>query len=151
MTRSKITTLVARGFLGLVFFVFGLNGFFHFLPQPPLPPDAGGFIGALLGTGYLFTLLKGTEVVAGALLLANRFVPLALALLAPIVVNIAAFHLRYTPEQVGLSLVIAAVEIFLAWSYRSAFAPMLAARVEPTSSASAETSARSEAAVAPAE
>jgi putative oxidoreductase len=132
MTRSKIISLVARTLLGLVFFVFGLNGFLHFLPAPPLPGDAGAFLGALFGSGYMLVLLKGTEVAAGALLLTNRFVPLALALLAPIIVNIAAFHFRYTPTQVGMSVFLVALELFLAWSYRDAFAPMLKARVEPS-------------------
>src|SRR5262249_52050229 len=77
---------VARALLGLVFFGFGLDGFLHFVPQPDpstLPPGSVAFASALIGTGYMFPLIKGTEVLAGALLLANRFVPLALALLAP--------------------------------------------------------------------
>lgn len=130
--RLHLLPLIARVLLGLIFFVFGLNGFLGFLPQPPLPEGAGAFIGSLIATGYLFPLLKGTEVLAGALLLSNRFVPLALALLAPVVVNIAAFHLRFTPAQVGLSLAILALELFLAWSYRAAFAPMLSAAATPT-------------------
>ena len=156
--RLHLLPLIARVLLGLIFFVFGLNGFLGFLPQPPLPEGAGAFIGSLIATGYLFPLLKGTEVLAGALLLSNRFVPLALTLLAPIlvnivafhallaggglglplvllapvVVNIAAFHLRFTPAQVGLSLAILALELFLAWSYRAAFAPMLSAAATPT-------------------
>src|SRR5438876_10334451 len=83
----------ARLFLGLVFTVFGLNFFLHFLPTPPLTPRAGAFAGALFATGYLFPLLKITEVVAGLLLLSNRFVPLALAVLAPVVINVVGFHL----------------------------------------------------------
>jgi uncharacterized membrane protein YphA (DoxX/SURF4 family) len=129
MLTRKLPTVV-RVLFGLVFFVFGLNGFLQFLPQPPMPERAGQFVGALAAAGYLFPLLKLTEVVAGAFLLANRFVPLALALLAPIVVNIAAFHLVLAP---GLPMVIflLGAELYLAWAYRDAFRPMLRAVVAP--------------------
>ena len=121
---------VARYLLGAGFFVFGLNGFLHFLPMPPIPAAAGGFLGALAATGYMFPLIKGTEVVAGALLLGNRFVPLALAMLAPVLVNIVAFHTFLAPAGLALPLVLLTAELYLAWSYRAAYAPMLRARVE---------------------
>ena len=119
--------LVARVVLGLIFVVFGLNGFLHFLPQPPMTAAAGAFLGALTATGYLLPLLKATEVVAGALLLSGRFVPLALTLLAPVIVNIAAFHLFLAPGNPVVGVVLAA-ELYLAWTHRAAFAPLLAAR-----------------------
>ncbi|MBL8678674.1 MAG: DoxX family protein [Myxococcales bacterium] len=120
-----------RVVLGLVFVVFGLNGFFHFLPQPPMPAAAGAFLGGLAAAGYMFPLIKGVEVLAGALLLSNRFVPLALTLLAPIVVNIVAFHTALAPPNPVTAIVLGG-ELFLAWTYRSAFAGMLRSRVEPT-------------------
>jgi len=123
---------VARIFLGLLFTVFGLNGFFQFLPQPSLPEAAGTLLGAFGGSGYLMALVKGTEVVAGLLLLSNRFVPLALALLAPVVVNIVLFHAFLAPAGMVIPIAVLALELFLAWSYRDAFAPMLAAKVQPT-------------------
>jgi hypothetical protein len=122
-----------RILLGLVFFVFGLNGFLNFLPQSAnMPEGALAFAGALLKTGYMFPLIKGTEVIAGALLLSNRFVPLALALIAPIVVNIFAFHAILAPSGIGLAALVVAVEVYLAWTYRDAYRPMLAGRVAPT-------------------
>jgi uncharacterized membrane protein YphA (DoxX/SURF4 family) len=127
-TLTQKLPLAARLLLGLIFFVFGLNGFLHFLPQPPPPPAAAAFGGALLATGYMMILLKATEVIAGTLLLAGLFVPLALTLLAPVIVNIVAFHLFLAPGNYILVGVVLASEIFLAWSYRAAFAPMLHAR-----------------------
>ena len=121
----------ARFLLGTVFFVFGLNGFLHFLPQPPMEGGAAAMMGGLAAAGYMFPLLKGTEVLAGALLLSGRFVPLALAVLAPVLVNIAAFHAFLAPGGLGMAVVLIALEIFLAWAYRDAFAPMLRARVTP--------------------
>ena len=115
----------ARIFLGLVFTVFGLNFFLHFLPMPSAPPRAAAFAGALFASGYLFPLLKATEVVAGLLLLGGLFVPLALAVLAPIVINIVGFHLFLEPSGLPLPLVMLVVEIYLARTYRAAFAPML--------------------------
>jgi len=126
----------ARLFLGLVFTVFGLNFFLHFLPMPPAPPRAAAFGGALFASGYLFPLLKTTEVVAGLLLLSGRFVPLALAVLAPIVVNIVGFHLFLEPSGLPIPLAVLAAEIYLARTYRAAFAPMLRARTPLTERAS---------------
>jgi uncharacterized membrane protein YphA (DoxX/SURF4 family) len=125
--RQHVPT-AARLFLGLVFTVFGLNFFLHFLPMPAAPPRAAAFAGALFASGYFFPLLKTTEVVAGILLLTGRFVPLALAVLAPIVVNIVGFHLFLEPSGLPVPLAVLAAEIFLGWSYRASFAPMLRAR-----------------------
>jgi uncharacterized membrane protein YphA (DoxX/SURF4 family) len=129
-TPARYVATGVRVLLGLIFFVFGLNGFLHFLPQPPLPDRAGAFLGGLMAAPYMFPLIKGTEVVAGLLLLSNRFVPLALALLAPIVVNIVLFHTALTPPN-PLAFVVLAGEVFLAWAYRDAYRPMLGARVQP--------------------
>ena len=127
---SRHLPTVGRVLLGLIFFVFGLNGFLNFLPQHAnVPEGALAFAGALFKTGYMFPLIKGTEVIVGALLLSNRFVPLALALVAPIVVNIFAFHAFLAPAGIGLAALIVALEVFLAWAYRDAFRPVLAARV----------------------
>ena len=130
-TMDSKLVLAARILLGLVFFVFGLNFFLHFIPQPPMPEAAGAFAGAMFATGYLFVLLKVVEVASGLLLLSGRFVPLALALLAPIVVNIVLFHAFLAPAGIAVPLLVLALELFLAWSYRSAYRPMLAARVAP--------------------
>jgi hypothetical protein len=121
----------ARVGLGLVFLVFGLNYFLGFLPAQPEPPEAAGaFLGALAASGYVFPIIKSVEVAAGIALLANRFVPLALTLLAPIIVNIAAFHFVLAPSY-GLPVAILALELYLAWTHRSAFAALLRAQSEP--------------------
>jgi putative oxidoreductase len=127
----KYLPTAARLFLGLIFTVFGLNFFLHFLPTPPPPARAAAFAGALFSSGYLFPLLKTVEVAAGLALLFGRFVPLALAVLAPIVINVVGFHLFLAPSGMGLALVILAAEIYLAWAYRAAFAPMLQVRTQP--------------------
>src|SRR4051812_10808928 len=116
----------ARLLLGLIFVVFGLNGLLHFLPTPPMPAAAGTFVGGLASSGYFFPLLKVTEIVAGALLLAGVLIPFALVLLAPIIVNITAFHLVLAPGNYGVVAAILASEIYLAWTRRAAFAPLFA-------------------------
>jgi hypothetical protein len=124
------STAAARWVLGAIFFVFGLNGFLHFLPQPPMAGPAADFAGALAATGYMFPLIKGTEVLASILLLSNRFVPLALTLLAPITVNILLFHIVLAPAP-GLPLLIIAAQVFLAWTHREAFRGVLSAHSAP--------------------
>lgn len=129
-TVRHLAPTAARLLLGLLFFVFGLNGFLHFLPQPPMPAGALPFLGGLAGAGYFFPLLKATEITAGVLLLSNRFVPLALTLLAPIVVNIAAFHVFLAPSPLMVAFLLGA-EIYLAWVYRASFRGVLAAHSQP--------------------
>lgn len=125
--------IVARVLLGLVFLVFGLNGFFHFIPQPKdaMPQGAMDFFGALMKTNYMIPLIFTTQTIGGALLLVNRFVPLALALLAPVVVNIILFHFFLAPSGLPIAAVVLALELFLAWSHRAAFRSMLAFRSKP--------------------
>jgi uncharacterized membrane protein YphA (DoxX/SURF4 family) len=125
-------TTVTRVGLGLIFFVFGLNGFLNFIPPPtePMPEGAVSLGVALMNSGYLMQFIKGTEVLCGLLLLINRFVPLALVVLAPIVLNILAFHLFLLPSGTGMALVILAIELQLAWAHRRAFAPLLTARAQ---------------------
>ncbi|MGC1192842.1 MAG: hypothetical protein WA861_19840 [Candidatus Binatus sp.] len=122
----KVVVTIVRVLLGLVFFVFGLNGFLHFMPNPPPTPAAGEFFGALIKTGYMFTLVFGPQVLGGALLLLNIAVPFALVILAPVVVNIIGFHLYLSPVpmQLAIAFIVTAFELFLAWYYRAAFAPL---------------------------
>ena len=128
ITRHVATA--ARILLGLVFFVFGLNGFFNFIPPPPTPmPDrAMAFIGGLMGSGYMLALIGGTQVVVGALLLANRFVALALILIAPVIVNIVAFHVFLERSGLTIALVVLGLESYLLWTRRAAYRGLLAPR-----------------------
>lgn len=129
MESTKLQ-IAARTLLGLIFFVFGLNGFLGFIPQPPLEGEAAAFMGALVETGYMMPLVKGIEVLAGAALLAGVFVPLALILLAPIVVNIALFHVVLAPVNLVMVLVLFALGGYLAWTHKSSYAPLFKARPE---------------------
>ena len=124
---------IARILMGLLFLVTGLNGFLNFLPQPksPMPEGAVAFVGALMKSGYMFPMIVGTQLIVGVLLLINRFVPLALALIAPVVVNIFAFHIFLAPSGLGISVVVLVLEIYLAWAYRKSFSSMLAMRTTP--------------------
>jgi uncharacterized membrane protein YphA (DoxX/SURF4 family) len=130
-TISRLAPNASRILLGLIFFVFGLNGFLQFMPQPPMPEKAMAFMGGLAASGYMFPLIKGVEVIGGAMLLSNRFVPLALALIAPNVVNIVLFHAALAPAGLPVALFVLGLELFAAWSYRGAYASMLHARTAP--------------------
>ncbi len=122
--KSSITLVILRSLLGLVFLVFGLNFFLHFIANPAEPPAAADFVGALFRTGYFLPLLGATQVVSGVLLLTGIMVPFALVLLAPVVVHIIMFHLFLAPAGLPVALVVVALEVILAWMHRDAFAPL---------------------------
>jgi putative oxidoreductase len=117
----KYVFAIARLLLGLVFTVFGLNAFLHFFPTPPLPGLAGQFMGALLGSHY-YVIAFGTELIGGALLLSNRYVPLALTLLGPVVVNILGFHMFLNSENMAPAIVVTVLWFVAFWQVRSSFA-----------------------------
>lgn len=124
----KKLALVTRLLLGFVFFIFGLNGFLQFMPPPPpMPESALHFIGALMQSGYLMSLVKIVEVLAGIMLLANFQVPLALLLLSPIVVNIFLFHFFLTGPMTALAnipMALVLLMLFQAWDRRKNFSPL---------------------------
>jgi putative oxidoreductase len=121
----KIATIVVRILLGLVFVVFGSNGFLQFLPMPPLPHDVtGDFLRAFFVSHYIYAV-AACQVIGGLLLLIGRFVPLGLTILGPVIVNIVLFHIFLAAEGLPLALVIAALFLFLLWRYWAAFAAIV--------------------------
>ena len=126
----KITIVIARFLLGLIFLVFGLNGFLHFIPAPPPTGIAGQFVGALFVSHYLVPIFL-LQIISGVLLLLNRYVPLALTLLGPIIVNILLIHTLMLPSGLPLALVVTEVApwIVVFLSVRSAFAGLFQQRV----------------------
>jgi putative oxidoreductase len=118
----KIVTIIARVLLGVVFLFFGLNGLLNFLPQPPLPPGpAGQFLGVLFVSHYVIAVSL-VQVVSGALFLINRYVPLALILIGPVIVNILLFHILMAPSGILPGALATVCWIIVAWNVRSAFA-----------------------------
>lgn len=126
-SRARALPAAVRLLLGLPLVVFGLDGFFRFLPLPstPLPGGAAAFLGALAQTGYMIPLIALTHLVAGFLLVVNRFVPIALCLLAPFLVNSLAFHTFLERSGLPMAIVLLLFELYLAWKYRNAFRGML--------------------------
>jgi len=124
----KILTLIARLLLGLIFVVFGLNGFLNFLNMGPMPSGlAGQFIGALAQSHY-YWVVAALQVAGGALLLVNRFVPLALVLLGPVIVNIILYHLFLNPSGVALAIVVVILWGIVFYSYRQYFSGIFVQR-----------------------
>lgn len=117
----KYVIIIARVLLGLVFVVFGLNAFLHFIRMPQIEGQAGAFITALASSGYMY-VIGFLQVVGGlCLLLGARFVPLGLTLLGPVIVNIVLYHLFLAPDDLGMALAISALALFLLWIYRFKF------------------------------
>lgn len=125
----KIAALIARILLGAIFTVFGLNGFLHFIPMVPPPGLAGQFLTVLADAHYII-LVAGVQVIAGVLLLINRFVPLALVLLGPVIVNILAFHALMAPSGLPMAIVVAILWGILAWYSRRNLSGILAERID---------------------
>jgi hypothetical protein len=124
----KILALIARVLLGLTFVVFGLNGFLHFIPQQPLPSGpALQFILALAATHYVHVVFA-IQLITGILFLINRFVPLALTLIAPVIVNILLFHGFMAPSGILPGALVTLFWIILFIVHRSAFAGIFQAR-----------------------
>ena len=121
----KIATIIARVLLGLIFVVFGSNFFLHFLGNPPPPPGlAGEYFHAVSASGYIY-VIGAFQFIGGLLLLIGRFVPLGLAILVAMIVNIWCFHIFMAPEGFAPAIVVTVLELFLLWRYRDAFAGIL--------------------------
>jgi uncharacterized membrane protein YphA (DoxX/SURF4 family) len=117
----KIVILIARLLLGLIFVVIGLNGFLNFLNMGPMPTGlAGQFIGALFQSHYFF-VVAALQIFGGALLLVNRFVPLALILLGPVIVNILLYHLLLNPVGIGLAIAVTVLWFIVFYGHRQYF------------------------------
>jgi hypothetical protein len=126
----RIASVIARYLAGVIFLVMGLNGFLHFIPFPPPAGVAGQFMGALYVSHYLWVIFA-FQVIAGGLLLVNRYVPLAVAILAPVLVNIITFHVLMAPAGLPLALFVALLWTLLFVEVRPAFSGLFQSRLEP--------------------
>ncbi len=126
-SKSKaftITAHIARVILGLIFLVFGLNGFFHFIPMPPPTGTAAEFIYGLLKAPYFIPFMASIQVICGVLLLSGAFIPFALLLLFPIALNIFFFHLVLALANLGMAVFIMAALIVLAIYHWPVYKPI---------------------------
>jgi putative oxidoreductase len=121
----KIVVLIARILLGLMFLVFGLNGFLHFIPGALPPGQAGQFIGVLF-TSHYSDFVFAVQLIAGVLLLINQFVPLALVLLGPVIFNILVFHVTMQPGGLPPGILALILWCIVAYRFRYAFEPLFA-------------------------
>ncbi len=131
----KVLFIICQVLLGLMFVVFGLNGFLHFIPMgPPPPPDSlpGKFMGSMSGSGWM-QIVSGLEVLGGLLVLVGVTAPLGLVILGPIVINALLFHvLMAGGHGIGPALVAALLELVLIYAYRRYFAALFTASAKPT-------------------
>jgi putative oxidoreductase len=125
----KIATIVARVLLGLPFLIFGINYFFPFAPHPELHGAAIDYMTGLTKSGYFWPLLRSLEIVIGIALISGYFVPAALAVLAPINLQILLFHLALEPQNVPMAVVLAILQVFLMYRYWAYFKPLLTSKV----------------------
>jgi putative oxidoreductase len=124
----KIAALISRILLGLMFLVFGLNGILHFIPTPPMPPSLMKDFATVLEASHFTVVISAIEVVCAILFLVNRFVPLALTLLGPILVNILLFHIFLAPASIGPGVFATVLWFILFYRERDAFAGIFRAK-----------------------
>src|SRR6202044_2635879 len=124
----RVAGLTARYLLGLIFLVFGANGFLHFIPMPPPPGVAGQFMGALF-VSHVLVVIFLLELIGGILLLVGRYVPLGLVLLGPVIVNIVLFHAFMAPSGLPLATVVVILWLLTAWTGGSGFGGIFKSRV----------------------
>ena len=117
--------LIIRILFGLILVIFGSNKFLHFMPMPPMPAEAGAFLGGLAGSGYFFPFLKIVEILCGLGLVLGLFVPLSLVILTPIMVNIILFHAFLAPAGLGMPIMLLSMHLFLAWKTKDSYAALL--------------------------
>jgi putative oxidoreductase len=125
----KIAVLIARILLGLLFVVFGLNGFLNFIHGPMPTGVAGQYLAVMGGTFYIHFVFV-VQLVAGLLLLSGQFVPLALVLLGPVIINILLFHVSMQPSGLPPGLFAAVLWFIVFFGVRRAFAGIFAQKVE---------------------
>ena len=117
----RIVTMIARFLLALIFIVFGLNGFLHFIDMGPMPTGlAGQFMGALIQSHY-FWVVAALQVIGGVLLLAKRYVPLGLVLLGPVIVNILLYHIFLNPAGIGMAIAVTVLWLIVFYDEREHF------------------------------
>ena len=133
----RTASAIARYLAGVIFLVFGLNGFLNFIPLPPPGGIAGQFLGVLYASHYLWVIF-GFQLIAGVLLLVNRFVPLAVAMLAPVIVNILSFHALMAPSGLPLALFVAALWAVIFVDVRPAFVGLFQSRMDRSSKRSSD-------------
>ena len=119
----RYVILGARVIEGLIFLVFGLNGLLHFYNPPPPTGDALAWFG-IMAAHHWINFIAVVQLVGGLLLVVNRFVPLALAILAPVIVNILLFHALLWPHGIALAIVVLVMEVFLMAVYWRSFVPL---------------------------
>ena len=117
----KILATIARYLLALIFIVFGLNGFLHFIAQPPPPSELARQYFTVMFTSHYLMFVFGLQLIAGALFLLRRTVPLALTIAGPIIVNILLFHALMDPAEIVPGLVVTALWFVVFWQFRGAF------------------------------
>ena len=126
----RTASVIARYLAGVIFLVMGLNGFLNFIPLPPPGGIAGQFMTVLYVSHYLWVIFA-FQVIAGVLLLVNRYVSLAVAMLAPVIVNILTFHALMAPSGLPLALFVAVLWAAIFIDVRPAFSGLFQSRLQP--------------------
>ncbi|OUR95799.1 hypothetical protein A9Q84_14960 [Halobacteriovorax marinus] len=124
------STIAVRIIFGLIFLIFGLNGFLNFIPMPAPSAEGGAFLGALFKTGFIFPVIKAIEILVGLALLANVLVPFALVVITPIMVVMNLHHIILDPAGAALPVTLALLQAYLVYRYFGHYKQLLTIKAE---------------------
>ena len=129
--KIKSWVIIARCLLGLLYLVFGLDYFFHFIPYQPLHTGKpGALVAGLKGTGYIYPYMKMIQILGGLSLLFNRYAPFSAVVLFPISLNVLLFHTILVPSGWYMGVILIVLNVFLGWAYRKYYRGLFTARPE---------------------
>ena len=124
----KIAVVIVRTLMGLLFLFASISYLANLMPPPELSGNVKLFMDGMLATGYMMTLIKGTELVCGIAFVTGRFVPLAMLVITPVIVNIFLFHLFVETSGLPVGVALVLGNLFLAHAHWGTFKPLLSAR-----------------------
>ncbi|MXV50929.1 DoxX family protein [Pedobacter sp. HMF7647] len=124
----KIAAIVVRVLMGLMFLFASIPVLFHLMPTPELKGDIKVFMTGIMAARYLFPLIKITELLCGIAFVTGFFVPLAVVVIFPIIINIVLYHAYLGPSELPIAIALLICDLFLAWYYRDRYKPILSAK-----------------------
>ncbi len=127
----KTLTVISRLVLGIIYLVFGLDYFLHFIPYQPAHTGAAAALkNGLMEAGYIYPMMKTIQMVGGISLIVNRYTPFSAVVLFPISLNVFLFHTILAPSAWLMGVLLLLPNLFLGYAYRKYYSGMFVRKAE---------------------